>query len=87
MESTQIPPECSSRGTVQDGVGGIATCYGLESPEIESRWGATFSAPVQTDPGAHPASYTIGNGSFQGIKQPKCDINHSPHLQHRLKKV
>ena len=23
-----------------------------------------FSPPVQTDPGAHPASYTIGTGSF-----------------------
>jgi len=26
---------------------GIATCYGLEGPVIESRWGARFSAPVQ----------------------------------------
>ena len=26
--------------------------------------GASFSAPVQTGPGAHPASYTIGTGSF-----------------------
>jgi hypothetical protein len=25
--------------------------------------GARFSAPVQTDPGAHPASYTMGPGS------------------------
>ena len=28
--------------------------------------GARFSAPVQTGPGAHPASYTIGTGSFPG---------------------
>ena len=27
---------------------GIATCYGLDVPGIESRWGARFSAPVQT---------------------------------------
>jgi hypothetical protein len=26
--------------------------------------GAMFSAPVQTDPGAHPASYKMGTGSF-----------------------
>ena len=26
--------------------------------------GARFSAPVQTGPGAHPASYTMGNGSL-----------------------
>jgi hypothetical protein len=27
---------------------------------------ASLSAPVQTDPGAHPASYTLGTGSFPG---------------------
>ena len=30
--------------------------------------GARFSAPVQTDRGAHPASYTKGTGSFPGGK-------------------
>jgi hypothetical protein len=30
--------------------------------------GARFSAPVQTDPGAHPASCTMGTGSFSGVK-------------------
>jgi len=28
--------------------------------------GARFSASVQTGPGAHPASYTMGTGSFLG---------------------
>jgi len=28
--------------------------------------GARFSAPVQTGPGAHPASYTVCTGSFPG---------------------
>ena len=37
---------------------GIAICYGLDGPGIESRWGARFSTPVQTGPGTHPASYT-----------------------------
>ena len=45
---------------------GIATLYGLDGPGIEYRWEARFSAPVQTGPGAHPASYTMGTGSFQG---------------------
>jgi len=31
--------------------------------------GARFIAPVQTGPGAHPASYTMGTGSFQGVKR------------------
>ena len=32
--------------------------------------GARFSAPVQTGPGAHPASYTMCTGSFLGVKRP-----------------
>jgi hypothetical protein len=42
--------------------------YGLNGPGIESRWGARFSALVQTGPGAHPASYVMGTGSFPGGK-------------------
>ena len=30
--------------------------------------GARFSAPVQTGPGAHPASFTMGTASFPGVK-------------------
>ena len=45
---------------------GIATRYGLDGPGIESLWAARFSAPVQTGPGAYPASYTMGTGSFPG---------------------
>jgi hypothetical protein len=47
---------------------GIATAYGLDGPGIESRWGARFSAPVQTSPEAHPASCTMGTGSFPGVR-------------------
>ena len=31
--------------------------------------GARFSAPVQTGPGAHPASCTTGTGSFPRVKR------------------
>jgi len=48
--------------------------------------GARFSAPFQTDPGAHPASCTKGTGSFQGVKQPESGVDHPPHLAPRLKK-
>jgi hypothetical protein len=47
---------------------------------------AIFSAPVQTAPGAHPASYTMGTGSFLGVKRPGCRVEHQPHLAPRLKK-
>jgi len=38
----------------------------IGSPWSEDRIpvGARFSAPVQTGPGTHPASYTMGAGSF-----------------------
>jgi len=44
-----------------------------------SQWGVRFSAPVQTGPDAHPASYTMGTGSFLGVKWPRHGIdNPSP---------
>ena len=46
----------------------IATRYGHDGPGIESRWGVRFSPPVQTGPGAHPASCTMGTGSSSGGK-------------------
>jgi hypothetical protein len=51
-----------------DSVVGIATGYGLDGPGIESGWGTKFFAPVQTDPGVHPTSCTMGTVSFPGVK-------------------
>ena len=34
---------------------------------IESRWGRDFP-PIQTGPGAHPASFKMGTSSFLGVK-------------------
>jgi hypothetical protein len=44
----------------------IVTRYGLGGTGIESGWGV--SATFQTEPGDHPASYTMGTGSFPGGK-------------------
>jgi hypothetical protein len=49
---------------------GIATDYGLDGQEIESRGGARFSASVQTGPGVHPASCKMGTESFPGVMRP-----------------
>jgi len=62
----------------EDGVIGTATGCGLDGPGIEFRWGARFSAPVQTCPGAHPASYTMGTGSFLGVKRSWRGVDHPP---------
>jgi hypothetical protein len=55
---------------------GIATVYGLDVPRIEYRWEARFPAPVQTGSEPHPASYTMGTGSFPGIKRPERGVDH-----------
>ena len=51
----------------RDGSVAIATSYGLDGPGIEFLWEERFFAPIQTRPGAHPASHTI-TGSFSGVK-------------------
>ena len=68
-----------------DGSVGVATRYGLDGPGIESRWRRDFPLP-STGPGIHPASCTIGSGSFPGVKRPGRGPNHPPHLVPRLKK-
>ena len=77
----------TARNKVVDGLGvGIATRYGLDGPGIEFRWGTRVSIPVQTGPGAHPASYTMYTGSFTGVKRPGRGVDHPPHLATKLMK-
>ena len=57
---------------------GIATELGRDGPGIEFRWGARFSAPAQTGPGAHPASCTMGTVSFPGVKSGR-GVTLTPH--------
>ena len=59
---------------------GIATRYGLDGLGIESRWGARFSAPAQTGPGAHLYN---GYRVFPGGKA--VELTTHPHLAPRLK--
>jgi len=33
---------------------------------------------MQTGPGAHPASYTMGTGSFPEVKWPGHGVDHTP---------
>ena len=40
--------------------------------------GERFSTPVQTGPGAHPASCTMGTGSFPGVKSGQ-GVTLTPH--------
>ena len=56
---------------------GIATGYGLDGRDRISV-GARFSAPVQTGPGAHPASCTVVTRSFPGVKSGR-GVTLTPH--------
>ena len=56
----------------------IATCYRLDGKGIESRWRARFSAPVQTGPRTHPASCTMGTGSFPSVKRSRRGADTHP---------
>jgi hypothetical protein len=57
-------------GMSRDSSVGIAIRYGMDGPGIESRWGSSFSACVQTSPGAHPASCIIGTEFLGGVNRP-----------------
>jgi len=60
----------------------MAFCYIILGPGNRIPVGARFSATVQT----HPASYTMGTGSFPGVKRPERGVDHPPHLALRLRK-
>jgi hypothetical protein len=47
--------------------------------------GARFSATIQTDPGAHPASCTMGTESFPGVKRPGRGVDHPPSSSAQVK--
>jgi hypothetical protein len=46
--------------------GGTFSNYGLEGPRSNTGGGRDFP-PVKTGPGVHPASCTMGIGSFPGV--------------------
>jgi hypothetical protein len=43
-------------------------------------------AHVQTGPGTHPASRTMGNGAFPGVKRPGPGAGHLPPSSTEVKK-
>ena len=57
---------------------GIATGHGAGRSGVRIPVAARFSAPVQTGSGAHPATCTMGTGSFPGIKSGR-GVTLNPH--------
>jgi len=56
---------------------GTSTPYILEGPGIEYQWRRIFRT-VQTDPGDHPVSCTVGTESFPVVKQPEPGVDNPP---------
>ena len=48
--------------------------------------GAKISAPVQTSPGSHPASYTMGTGFLPVVKRPGREVYHLQPYSAEVKK-
>ena len=57
---------------------GIATRCWLDGPGIESQWGGEIFRSRLAGPRAHPASYTMGTGSFPGVKRPVRGVDYPP---------
>jgi hypothetical protein len=57
---------------------GIETDYDLGRSGDRIPVGARYFAHVQTGPVDHPASCTMGTGSFPGLKRPGLDADHPP---------
>jgi hypothetical protein len=64
---------------------GIVTRYGTDGPGDRIAVGEGFSAPVQTGPGAHPASYTMGTHLLPG-GGGGVELTTHPYLALTLKK-
>jgi len=55
----------------------LATGWTVPESNPGGGQGARFSAPVQTGPEARPNSYTMGTGSFPGVKRAGRCVDHS----------
>ena len=64
--------------------GGTAAGYGLNGPGIESPWGRDFPHPSRS---ALPASYTMGTGSFPGVKWQGRGVDHQPASSAEIKET
>ena len=63
---SEINSVCKEDWWDWDSIVGLATFYELDGRESNSG-GGRFSAPFQSGPADHPASYTMGTG-FAGCK-------------------
>jgi len=66
-----------------DSVVSMATCYGLDSPGIESRLGARFSVSSGLAAGPTQPPVQTVPGFFSGVKRPGRGVDHPPLSERR----
>ena len=64
---------------------GIATCYGLESPGMKSRWGRDFPQPSRPALGPTQPPIQGYRVSFPGVKRPGLGVDHPPSSSAEVK--
>ena len=57
---------------------GIATCYRLDGPGVESRWRVEIFRIPPVRPRAHPTSSTMTIVAFPPVKRSKLTAHHPP---------
>jgi hypothetical protein len=77
---------CTNISIDRDSEVGIATRKRAEQVGDRILVNACFSGPIQTVPGAHPASCTMNTESLPGVKRPGHGVKHPPYLAPRLNK-
>jgi hypothetical protein len=64
----------------------ITTSYRLDGPGIESQWGDDIFRTRSDRPwGPHSPLYSGCRISFQGVKRPRCGVEHPPTTSAKVK--
>ena len=63
-------------GVGRDSSVGTVTCYWLDGPGIESRWGRDFPNPLRPALGPTQPPIQMGTGYFSGVKRPGGGVDH-----------
>ena len=61
---------------------GIATCYGLDGPGIECRWGRDFPHPSRPALGPTQPPVQLVPGLYRGVKRPGRGVDHVVYRCH-----
>ena len=80
VPASPVPPACTAVFRVQENYSADSTGWTVRGSN--SGMGVT----VQTGPGAHLASCTMGTGSFPGVQRPGPALTTHPYLAPMLKK-